>query len=1051
MRNYVIALYIRLSVEDFKTESLSIPNQKLILREKAMSLPEWDNSEILEFIDNGHTGTNFERPAVQELLTMVQAGKINCIIVKDLSRFGRNSIETGYFIERVFPLYHTRFISVSDDFDTANFKGDTGGIDIAFKYLISECYSRDMSMKTKSAKYAKMRRGEYQSVICPYGYRKSADGRMEPDEDVAPNVQMIFQWASEGNTAAEITRRLYAMNIPTPGEYRKLKGKDYYNVSRTNGVWSTSTVLRILEDQRYIGTYVIGKRKVKEIGSRHTQLKDESEWFKIPNHHPAIVSVDLFEKANASIKRFSLLNKKPRDYLLRGKVFCGCCDHAMSLRNGAWFYCRHSEVAETLPCHGVRIKMADLEQVVWPLYSFDIIPIQLISSIYELFFHLSDEEDEKGTYYTPLHLVNLVMDEVYPWEGEYKDISFFDPSCGSGIFLVEAYRRLVCRWMSQNAVQAITCDRLNLLLKNSIFGVDINEEAIRVASFSLSLAMCDFLDPRSIWDKLSFPSLLGKNLISSDFFDEDKSFNKERYDVIVGNPPWQSNITEKTKEYLKKVNRVIGDKQIAQAFSIKCSELCKQNGIICLLMPSKGLLFNRSDKSRMYRANLFSDNNVLAIINLSVYRKFLFDHASGPAAAIIYTPKREELKQPIIYCTPKPIYTIEDTRKFSIDPTDICRIPHDIIDDDRIWKIAMWGAPRDLELIGKMQSTFAPMASFIEENHMTTAEGFKRGNRKHQCYDFTGLPLIEAKSFKPYYVSSDELPIVDFHDFECVVKNAREIFAAPHLIIKQSHKNGTFLSEVLDYDAVFNHSLLGIHGEIEQLKYLSVIIGSRVFSYYHILTNRKWLVERDELEAGDIWQTPIPKPNDAELTEACNIFDKLVNSPKENYLLEQFARNMYRLKEYECYQIDDVIDYVYDYFKNKNRSVSFFRPSIDNYKLYYASLKGILTRTFGTGMGFSGDLYFGNAPLSVLVLNVEHSTTKDLNVITNNDQLNEILLNLDRSLVDNQQMVFVRRNLRIYQREKIFIVKPAQRKYWTYSAACRDADEIFEDISKAWR
>ena len=167
MRNYVIALYIRLSVEDFKTESLSIPNQKLILREKAMSLPEWDNSEILEFIDNGHTGTNFERPAVQELLTMVQAGKINCIIVKDLSRFGRNSIETGYFIERVFPLYHTRFISVSDDFDTANFKGDTGGIDIAFKYLISECYSRDMSMKTKSAKYAKMSRGEYQSVISP--------------------------------------------------------------------------------------------------------------------------------------------------------------------------------------------------------------------------------------------------------------------------------------------------------------------------------------------------------------------------------------------------------------------------------------------------------------------------------------------------------------------------------------------------------------------------------------------------------------------------------------------------------------------------------------------------------------------------------------------------------------------------------------------------------------------------------------------------------------------------------------------------------------------
>lgn len=687
----------------------------------------------------------------------------------------------------------------------------------------------------------------------------------------------------------------------------------------------------------------------------------------------------------------------------------------------------------------------------WPFYSFDIIPIQLISSIYELFFHLSDEDDEKGTYYTPLHLVNLVMDEVYPWEGEYKDTSFFDPSCGSGIFLVEAYRRLVCRWMSQNDVHTITCDQLNLLLKNSIFGVDINEEAIRVASFSLSLAMCDFLDPRSIWGKLSFPRLLENNLIASDFFDKDKSFNNKRYDVIIGNPPWQSNITGKTKEYLKKANRVIGDKQIAQAFSIKCSELCKQNGIICLLMPSKGLLFNRSEKSRAYRENLFSDNNVLAMINLSVYRKFLFDHASGPAAAIIYTPKKEEISQPIIYCTPKPTYTIEDVRKFSIDPTDICRIPRDIIDDDRIWKIAMWGAPRDLELIAKMQSTFAPMVSFIEENHMATAEGFKRGNRKTQCHDFEGLPLVDAKTFKPYYVSSSELKTVDFDDFECIVKNAREIFAAPHLIIKQSHKNGTFLSEVLDYDAVFNHSLLGVHGDMNMLKYLSVLIGSRVFSYYHILTNRKWLVERDELEAGDIWQTPIPKPSDEEISEACDIFDELVILPSKKQKAEKFARHMYRLKEYENYQIDDVIDYVYDYFKNKQHSVSFEQPSIDAYKLYYHSIKEVLTNTFGTSVGLSGDLCFGNAPLSVLVLNIGRQSDKGLNVITSNDRLNEILSSLDSSLVDNEQMVFVRRNLRIYQQDKIYIVKPSQRKYWTYSAACRDADEIFEDVSKAWR
>ena len=165
MDKYRIALYIRLSIEDSKYDSMSIGNQQSILREKAMTLPEWDQAEIREFIDNGHTGTNFERPAMQEMLKLVQEGKINCIIVKDLSRFGRSSLETGYFIEQVFPLFHVRFISISDDYDSDNYKGTTGGIEVAFKYLINEAYSRDMSMKTRSAKYAKMRRGEYQSVI----------------------------------------------------------------------------------------------------------------------------------------------------------------------------------------------------------------------------------------------------------------------------------------------------------------------------------------------------------------------------------------------------------------------------------------------------------------------------------------------------------------------------------------------------------------------------------------------------------------------------------------------------------------------------------------------------------------------------------------------------------------------------------------------------------------------------------------------------------------------------------------------------------------------
>ena len=171
---------------------------------------------------------------------------------EDFSRFGRNSIETGYFIERVLPLFHTRFISISDDFDSSKFKGDTGGMDVAFKYLISEYYSRDMSIKTKSAKYAKMQRGEYQSKICPYGYRKSADGRMEPDPEAAAVVQLIFQLAAEMcirdsrlNTICQADQILVIADgrISEQGTHDELIAKagiyqDFVNIRKKSSGWS---------------------------------------------------------------------------------------------------------------------------------------------------------------------------------------------------------------------------------------------------------------------------------------------------------------------------------------------------------------------------------------------------------------------------------------------------------------------------------------------------------------------------------------------------------------------------------------------------------------------------------------------------------------------------------------------------------------------------------------------------------------------------------------------------------------------------------------------
>ena len=366
---YTIALYIRLSSEDSKVGSYSIEGQRRILHKYVENMDGVANPNVLEFVDNGYSGTNFERPAVQELLELVRSGGVNCIIVKDFTRFGRNAIEIGYFMEMVFPLYHIRFISLGDEFDSDDYHGDTGGVNVAFKYLISEFYSRDLSVKYKSAKYVKFRRGEYQSTRCPYGYRKGADGRMEPDGEAADNVRLIFELAQAGCSTGEIVRALFDRGILTPAEYKAANGSHGYDISRCCHIWNKTTVRRILEDERYTGVYIMGKREVTEVGGHHVRLKEKSQWVKIPDHHPAIVSREMFEEVQDKLTRVKCGAKAPHSYPLLGKVFCGCCRHAMTRIRGRYFACQYTAVDDSAPCHGFRVNEAELEGMIYEVMS----------------------------------------------------------------------------------------------------------------------------------------------------------------------------------------------------------------------------------------------------------------------------------------------------------------------------------------------------------------------------------------------------------------------------------------------------------------------------------------------------------------------------------------------------------------------------------------------------------------------------------------------------------------------------------------------------------
>ena len=326
-----------------------------------MELP---STTVLDFVDNGYSGTNYERPAVQEMLELVRSGRVHCVVCKDFSRFGRNILETGYFIDRVFPLYSVRFIAVTDGYDSDNYKGETGGIDVAFKFLVHEHYSHDLSKKVKSALHVRMKNGESIRAGTVYGYTKGKNGRLEIDDDSATVVRLIFKMVLEGHRAPKIRNHLCAMRHPTPLEHKAIKNGE---AIVPKCLWSTAIILRILRSEQYVGTYIAGKYLRETVASSKQTAIDESEWIKIPNHHDAIIGKDEFDKAQELYARRRNSNpRKSREYLLSGIVYCGCCGRGLQYggaRNPV-FSCSYTTADPNASCYKMKIKTATLDSMI---------------------------------------------------------------------------------------------------------------------------------------------------------------------------------------------------------------------------------------------------------------------------------------------------------------------------------------------------------------------------------------------------------------------------------------------------------------------------------------------------------------------------------------------------------------------------------------------------------------------------------------------------------------------------------------------------------------
>ena len=335
---YHAAIYLRLSQEDGdisvsdKNESNSISTQRDLIH--AYLQKQADILYETEFCDDGYTGTNFDRPGFNDMMKAVREKRVDCIVVKDLSRFGRDYIESGKYIQKIFPMLGIRFIAINDGYDSADTGNQSNDFVLPFKNLINDSYCRDISIKSRSNLEVKRRNGEFVNNFAVFGYMRSPDDKHKLiiDEEAAVIVRNIFNWKQEGWNAQQIANHLNKLHFPSPMEYKKKCGQNFRTSfkTKTTAEWSAVAVLRILKNPVYTGVLEQGKTTTPNYKVKTKVVKDESKWARVENAHEAIITPAQFELVQTVLGMDTCRAENNDEiYPFSGMIYCAECQSPM--------------------------------------------------------------------------------------------------------------------------------------------------------------------------------------------------------------------------------------------------------------------------------------------------------------------------------------------------------------------------------------------------------------------------------------------------------------------------------------------------------------------------------------------------------------------------------------------------------------------------------------------------------------------------------------------------------------------------------------------------
>ncbi len=813
------------------------------------------------------------------------------------------------------------------------------------------------------------------------------------------------------------------------------------------------------------------------------------------------------------------------------KVLCELFARVKSLFNGSLFSAGIGEemkrisgpfmavVNRFLQGHDVASRQLSLD--FWA-YDFSVIPIELISAIYEDFLGSQGKIDEvagrgdsqrkTGAYYTPLHLAEMIVDiALENVQTPVHQLRALDPACGSGVFLVCLFNR-----MAQSLSHAENLDRVRKLkraervfsLLRQLCGVDTNEIACHIACFSLYLAALEHLHPVDVEELQDegkkLPGLLRgvpsdseqyDSIVHGNFFDPDLSVQGCDFDLIIGNPPWVSRGKQQDEFFLSWLESgnamVLGpDKQIAHGFMWEAPKYLADDGYACLLLPTAVLT---NDHTNEFQSAWFRKHTVDRVVNLSDLSFLLFDNAKRPCVVVRFSSAVPNLDATIPYQTPK-----TDTRSrrggpIYIREEDSTSIPlRGLLPAAKkrrapvVWKSRLWGSGRDRRLIDRLQGLpklvslmgtrrkpglFIKGQGFTPFNPRTTLSAEKIRKKKDPEPPWWGPDMLfldaRSENIDLAVVPRDCDAIAERYPLILWPRNP-QLFRGPKLLISQGSKN--MKVAFCEFDVLFQHALQAITGSKKDaglLRFLCVALRSRVVQYYLFHTSANWGTERDKVHFSELLSIPFflpanaPDPGRAkeivkDVAAEVKAFEKKCSSTKFmladraaeadslRHSLEPLVREYYDIDRYERMLIDDAAETIIP-SSTPTRSgpeIPTLREALrEHCKRYGDTLTGMLTKFTRDRKSPFSAVVFPGSPYSIVRIRTAKSAKKTA-VVSTPQELSEALARMKRLLQRRRGHFVFCQNLKVFDGDDLYILKPRSRRFWTRTAALNDADEI---------